>query len=60
MLSGLQFCLPRTYTHLSVTVVDILTVFAQGRKTNRERDLRGRTILITAAFHFKTVVSLFG
>jgi NAD(P)-dependent dehydrogenase (short-subunit alcohol dehydrogenase family) len=41
------------YTHLAVAVVGIVTVyaFAQGRKTSRERDLHGRTILITAASH---------
>jgi len=40
------------YTHLVVAVVGIVTVyaFAQGRKTSRERDLHGRTILITGAF----------
>lgn len=47
---------------LVVAVVGIVTVnaFAQGRKTNRERDLHGHTILITAAFHLIIVVSLFG
>ena len=50
------------YTYLAVAVVGIVTVyaFAQGRKTSRERDLHGRTILITAAFHSDIVVSLFG
>lgn len=50
------------YTHLVVAAVGIVTVyaFAQGRKTSRERDLHGRTILITVAFHFDIVVSLFG
>ena len=50
------------YTHLAVAAVGIATVyaFAQGRKTSRERDLHGRTILITVAFHFNIVVSLFG
>jgi uncharacterized membrane protein YuzA (DUF378 family) len=50
------------YTHLAVAVVGIVTVyaFAQGRKTSRERDLHGRTILITVALHFNIVVSLFG
>ena len=45
------------YTHLAVAVVGIVTVyaFAQGRKTSRERDLHGRTILITAAFHFASL-----
>ncbi|KAI0002234.1 hypothetical protein BJV74DRAFT_817993 [Russula compacta] len=40
------------YTHAIVAVVGIVTIytFAQGRKTNRERDLHGRTILITGAF----------
>ncbi|KAI0302324.1 hypothetical protein B0F90DRAFT_1836626 [Multifurca ochricompacta] len=40
------------YTHVVLTVVGIVTVytFAQGRKTDRERDLHGRTILITGAF----------
>ncbi|KAI0282877.1 hypothetical protein BGY98DRAFT_954054 [Russula aff. rugulosa BPL654] len=40
------------YTHLAVAAVGIATVyaFAQGRKTSRERDLHGRTILITGAF----------
>jgi hypothetical protein len=49
------------YTHLVVAVVGIVTVyaFAQGRKTGRERDLHGRTVLITVAFHFNIVVSLF-
>jgi hypothetical protein len=36
------------------------SLIAQGRKTNREKGLHGRTILITAAFHFNIVVSLFG
>jgi hypothetical protein len=50
------------YTYLVVAAVGIVTVyaFAQGRKTSRERDLHGRTILITVAFHFDIVVSLFG
>jgi len=50
------------YTHLVVAVIGIVTVyaFAQGRKTSRERDLHGRTILITAAFCFNVVVSPFG
>ncbi|KAH9006199.1 hypothetical protein EDB86DRAFT_2872290 [Lactarius hatsudake] len=40
------------YTHAFLTVVAAITVYtlAQGRKTNRERDLHGRTILITGAF----------
>jgi len=37
-------------------IVTIYT-FAQGRKTNRERDLHGRTILITVASHFNVVIS---
>jgi hypothetical protein len=50
------------YTHIVVAIVGIITVyaFAQGRKTSRERNLHGRTILITVAFHFNIVVSLFG
>jgi hypothetical protein len=48
------------YTHAILAVVGIITIytFAQGRKTNRERDLHGRTILITVAsrlnLHFLT------
>ncbi|KAI9465245.1 hypothetical protein BJY52DRAFT_1245987 [Lactarius psammicola] len=40
------------YTHAVLVIVAVITVFtfAQGRKTNRERDLHGRTILITGAF----------
>jgi hypothetical protein len=49
---GTTFLPLEYYTHLAVVVVGIVTVyaFAQGRKTNRERDLHGRTILITARF----------
>jgi hypothetical protein len=41
------------YTYAVLAVVGIVTIytFAQGRKTNRERDLHGRTILITVASH---------
>ena len=55
--------LPSKYfTHAIVAVVGIVTIytFAQGRKTNRERDLHGRTILITVASHFNNVVLLSG
>ncbi|KAI0250928.1 hypothetical protein BJV78DRAFT_1127092 [Lactifluus subvellereus] len=43
---------PEYYTHAILAVVGIVTIytFAQGRKTSRERDLHGRTILITGAF----------
>ena len=46
------------YTHVVVAVVGIITVytFAQGRKTSRERDLHGRTILITVASRSNIVV----
>jgi hypothetical protein len=39
------------YTHAVLAVIGIVTIyiFSQGRKTNRERDLHGRTILITVA-----------
>jgi hypothetical protein len=48
------------YTHLVVAVVGITVyTFAQGCKTSRERDLHGRTILITAAFYFNVNVSHF-
>src|SRR6266850_2105007 len=42
---------PKYYTHVVVAVVGIMTAYAfsQGCKTDRERDLHGRTILITAA-----------
>ena len=48
------------YTYAVVAVIGIVTIytFAQGRKTSRERDLHGRTILITAASHYSTVVIL--
>jgi hypothetical protein len=50
------------YTHAIVAVIGIVTVytFAQGRKTSRERDLHGRTILITAASHSTVVISQSG
>ncbi|THH20491.1 hypothetical protein EW146_g885 [Bondarzewia mesenterica] len=40
------------YTHVVLVILGLLTIYtyAQGRKTNRERDLHGRTILITGAF----------
>ncbi|KAI0343569.1 hypothetical protein BDW22DRAFT_1356026 [Trametopsis cervina] len=40
------------YYHIAVslTVVIITYAFAQGRRTNRERDLHARTILVTGAF----------
>jgi hypothetical protein len=50
------------YTHIVLAIVGIVTVytFAQGRKTSRERVLHGRTILITAAYHFNVVILLSG
>ena len=50
------------YTHAVLAVVAVITVytFAQGRKTNRARDLHGgttRTILITAASHLEVISS---
>ncbi|KAL5531857.1 hypothetical protein ACEPAF_5420 [Sanghuangporus sanghuang] len=38
--------------HVVVTlfVISIIRAYAQGRSTNRERDLHGRTILLTGAF----------
>jgi len=45
--------LPTEYfPHLVVAIIGIVTAyaFAQGRHTTRERDLHGRTILITGAF----------
>ncbi|KAI0263823.1 hypothetical protein BC834DRAFT_295657 [Gloeopeniophorella convolvens] len=40
------------YTHVVVAIIGIVTIYtlSQGAKTNRERDLHGRTILITGAF----------
>ncbi|KAI0061198.1 hypothetical protein BV25DRAFT_1827074 [Artomyces pyxidatus] len=40
------------YTHVVLAVIGIVTIhtYAQGRKTTRERDLHGRTILVTGAF----------
>jgi hypothetical protein len=48
------------YTHVVLAVVAVITVytFAQGRKTNRERDLHGRTILITAASYLNVIFFL--
>ena len=45
------------YTHvvLAVVAVIVLHAFAQGRKTSRERDLHGRTILITAASDLEVI-----
>jgi len=50
------------YTHAVLAVFGIVTVYTltQGRKTNRERDLHDRTILITAASHLNVVVLLSG
>ncbi len=47
------------YTHAVLAVVAVITVytFAQGRKTSRERDLHGRTILITAASYLEVISS---
>lgn len=43
--------LPKYYTHALFAVAALVTLYtyAQGRKTNRERDLHARTILITVA-----------
>ncbi|ETW74702.1 hypothetical protein HETIRDRAFT_447059 [Heterobasidion irregulare TC 32-1] len=40
------------YTHAVLVIVAIITIhaYAQGRKTNRERDLHGRSIIVTGAF----------
>ncbi|TFY75725.1 hypothetical protein EWM64_g8283, partial [Hericium alpestre] len=40
------------YTHAVLALVTLVTIYtyAQGRKTNRERDLHGRTIIVTGAF----------
>lgn len=40
------------YLHVGVTAVVLLVIyaFAQGRTTNRERDLHARVILVTVAF----------
>lgn len=48
------------YSHVILAVIAVITVytFAQGRKTNRERDLHGRTILITVASHFDAILFL--
>ena len=37
------------YTHAVLVIVAIITIHAytQGRKTSRERDLHGRTIIVT-------------
>jgi hypothetical protein len=45
------------YTHAVLAVIAVITLytFAQGRKTNRERDLHGRTILITAASYLEVI-----
>ena len=58
------------YTHLSLAVVSIITVytfgvaFGQGRKTLRdklrEEVLHGRTILVTVVSHFNIGISLSG
>ncbi|KAI0295212.1 hypothetical protein BC826DRAFT_1008863 [Russula brevipes] len=50
------------YTHAVLAVFGIVTVytFTQGRKTNRERDLHGRTILITAASHLNGAFTPYG
>lgn len=42
---------PKYYTHALIAVAVLVSVYtyAQGRKTNRERDLHARTILITVA-----------
>lgn len=46
------------YTHIVLAVVAVITLytFAQGRKTNRERDLHGRTILITAGSYLEVIL----
>jgi predicted nuclease with RNAse H fold len=55
-----SYILPTEYfTHALVAVIGVVTVyaFAQGRHTTRERDLHGRTILITAAYHLDVFVT---
>lgn len=39
------------YTHAVLAVIGLITIYtyAQGRQTTRERDLHGRTILVTVA-----------
>lgn len=46
------------YTHIVLAVVAVITLytFAQGRKTSRERDLHGRTILITAGSYLEVIL----
>jgi hypothetical protein len=46
------------YTHAVLAVVAVITLytFAQGRKTSRERDLHGRTILITAGSYLEDIL----
>ena len=46
------------YTHLVLAVVAVITLytFAQGRKSNRERDLHGRTILITVVSFLEVIL----
>jgi hypothetical protein len=60
--AGTTILPPQYYTHAVVAVVGIVTVytFAQGRKTDRERDLHGRTILITAASRSNIIVWMSG
>ena len=46
------------YTHIVLAVVAVITLYtvAQGRKTSRERDLHGRTILITAGSYLEVIL----
>lgn len=46
------------YTHIVLAVVAVITLytFAQGRKSNRERDLHGRTILITVVSFLEVIL----
>ena len=43
---------PNHYTHVVLALVAIyaLYTYSQGRKTTRERDLHGRTIILTVCF----------
>ncbi len=52
---GSEILPEKYYTHTVLAIVAVITIYtlAQGRKTDRERDLHGRTILITAASHLE-------
>jgi len=53
--------LPTKYLpHLVAAILGVVIAYAlaQGRYTTRERDLHGRTILITVAYHLDVLVSL--